>query len=66
MSSCEMYNPEIFYWSPIAEMNSPRSNFGIEVIDDAIYVTGGFDGITTINKVEYYRDEDKKWYAKTN
>ena len=31
MNNGERYNPETNSWSNIAEMYSPRSNFGIEV-----------------------------------
>lgn len=66
LSTCESYSPQMFFWAPAHDMISPRSNFGIEVIDDSIMVTGGFDGVSTINKVEYYRAENNAWYEKTH
>lgn len=37
----ERYDPTTNTWSMIHEMCTPRSNFGIEVIDDMIFVIGG-------------------------
>ena len=31
-------------WYPVKEMVSARSNFGICVLDDMIFVSGGFNG----------------------
>ncbi|KAG4076647.1 hypothetical protein HA402_001934 [Bradysia odoriphaga] len=41
-------------------MHSPRSNFGAEIMDDAILVFGGYDGHSIVDKVEYYRAEENK------
>lgn len=32
-------------WSKIAEMSTPRSNFATAILDDFIYVIGGFNGM---------------------
>lgn len=42
-------------------MLTPRSNFGIEVIEDRLFVAGGFDGSTTTSKVEYYDADTREW-----
>ena len=42
-------------------MYSPRSNFGIEVIDDMVFAIGGFYGITTIYNVECYDPSADEW-----
>ena len=31
-------------WHPIPEMFSPRSNFATVILDDMIFVVGGFNG----------------------
>uniref|UniRef100_A0A4W4DWV4 Kelch like family member 10 n=1 Tax=Electrophorus electricus TaxID=8005 RepID=A0A4W4DWV4_ELEEL len=36
-------------------------NFGIEVVDDLLFVVGGFSGFTTCN-VEYYDSKTEHWY----
>lgn len=42
-------------------MLTPRSNFGLEVIDDHLFVVGGFNGITTTYNVEYYDALADEW-----
>lgn len=42
-------------------MLTPRSNFGIEVIEDRLFVAGGFDGSATTNRVEYYDADTRVW-----
>ncbi|KAJ8865593.1 hypothetical protein PR048_033113 [Dryococelus australis] len=56
LSSAEMYNPTTNTWTRIADMVHPRSNFALEVVDDSIYAIGGFNGVTTITKVDCYDD----------
>lgn len=52
-SFSERFDPATNNWSSIREMCTPRSNFGIEIIDDMIFVIGGYDGVTTIDASEY-------------
>lgn len=61
LRSVEAYNPETNTWSPVPSMLTPRSNFGIEVIEDRLFVAGGFDGTATTNKVEYYDADTREW-----
>lgn len=42
-------------------MQTPRSNFGIELMEGLIFVIGGFNGETTICKVEYYNIDTDEW-----
>lgn len=42
-------------------MLTPRSNFGLEVIDERLFVVGGFNGFTTTYKVEYYNAATSEW-----
>lgn len=43
-------------------MVTTRSNFGIEVIDDRLFVVGGFNGFTTSYNVEFYDATTDQWY----
>lgn len=43
-------------------MLTPRSNFGIEVFEDRLFVAGGFNGTSITNKVEYYNADTHEWY----
>lgn len=43
-------------------MLTPRSNFGIEVIDDRLFAVGGFNGFSTTFNVEYYDALTNEWY----
>lgn len=42
-------------------MSTTRSNFGIAVIEDLLFVVGGFNGFTTSNNVEYYNVMTDEW-----
>lgn len=42
-------------------MLTPRSNFGLEVIDDRLFAVGGFNGFTTTYNVEYYDATTDEW-----
>ena len=44
-------------------MNKPRSNFGIEVIDEQILVVGGYNGRQTSSDVEAYDDTSNEWFV---
>jgi kelch-like protein 10 len=63
LCSGEKYDPEINAWMQIPDMYNPRSNFGIEVIDDMIFVIGGFNGATTIPHVECYDEVANLWFV---
>lgn len=39
-----------------------RSNFGIEVVDDFLFVVGGFNGFIIIFNVECYDEKIDEWY----
>lgn len=47
-------------------MITPRSNFGIEIVEDRLYVTGGFNGFTTTYNVEYYSHANNVWTSACN
>lgn len=61
MNTGERYDPETKLWSSIREMYHPRSNFGIEIIDDMIFAIGGFNGMATISHAECYVVESNEW-----
>lgn len=44
-------------------MYNPRSYFGIEVVDDQLFVVGGYNGSTTMLSVERYDEEAGMWYS---
>lgn len=35
------YDPETSKWTPLAEMSVPRSQMGVAILDDFLYVVGG-------------------------
>uniref|UniRef100_A0A667Z8R5 Kelch like family member 10 n=1 Tax=Myripristis murdjan TaxID=586833 RepID=A0A667Z8R5_9TELE len=55
------YNPAINAWHATPSMMNSRSNFGIGVVDDLLFVVGGFNGLTTTCNVERYDDSAGKW-----
>lgn len=42
-------------------MMTPRSNFGIEVFNNQLFVVGGFNGFTTTSKAECYDESTNQW-----
>lgn len=62
LRSVEAYNPVANTWRVVPNMFNPRSNFGIEVVDDLLFVVGGFNGFTTTFNVECYDDNNNEWY----
>ncbi|XP_005740780.2 kelch-like protein 10, partial [Pundamilia nyererei] len=62
LRTAEAYNPHSNTWNLVSSMLTPRSNFGIEVIDDRLFVVGGFNGFTTTSNVEYYDTLTNEWY----
>lgn len=47
-------------------MYHPRSNFGLEIIDDLIFAIGGFNGVVTISHTECYNPETDEWLEATD
>uniref|UniRef100_A0A0L8I2P4 BACK domain-containing protein n=2 Tax=Octopus bimaculoides TaxID=37653 RepID=A0A0L8I2P4_OCTBM len=43
-------------------MDTPRSNFAIEVLEGMIFAIGGFDGFNTISRVECFDTVSEQWY----
>lgn len=66
MHSGEKYDPTTRRWSPIRDMYHPRSNFGMEIIDDMIFAIGGFNGVATISHAECYVAEQNEWLEATD
>ena len=57
----EAYSPLTNSWKNTSSMSTPRSNFGIEVIDDKLIVVGGYNGQKTSADVEAYDDTTNEW-----
>ncbi|CAJ0921497.1 unnamed protein product [Ranitomeya imitator] len=62
LTSAEAYNTVDSTWHVVPSMYSPRSSFGIEVIDDRLLVVGGFNGFGTTLNVESYDEKANEWY----
>lgn len=43
-------------------MTTPRSNFGSVVIEDRLFVVGGYCGESSTRNVEYYESETRTWF----
>ncbi|MEQ2207569.1 hypothetical protein XENOCAPTIV_014768, partial [Xenoophorus captivus] len=63
LSSAEAYNPDTNLWTNVASMITTRSNFGIEVVEDRLFVVGGFNGFTTSYAVECYDATTNEWFT---
>ena len=55
LRSVDCYNPVLNTWHHLADMLEARTDFGVAVVDDQIYVVGGnsFDG-KSMSTVEKY------------
>ena len=42
-------------------MNQKRRNPGVGVVDDKIFVIGGFDGEEYLKTIEVYSEKTKRW-----
>ena len=58
---CLRYNTWTRQWSAVAPMNSPRAWPSVAVVDNHIYVMGGFDGSNRLRSVEAYDPEHDTW-----
>lgn len=66
MNTGERYDSSRRAWTFIKEMYHPRSNFGLEIIDDMILAIGGFNGVVTISHCECYVPETNEWLEATD
>ncbi|CAG5124392.1 unnamed protein product [Candidula unifasciata] len=57
----EKYYPDRGAWFPVKEMLKGRSNFAAAVIENRIFVVGGYDGSGTTGHVEYYESYKDEW-----
>ncbi|XP_041909440.1 kelch-like protein 5 isoform X5 [Corvus kubaryi] len=60
-TSIEKYELRTNTWTPVANMNGRRLQFGVAVLDDKLFVVGGRDGLKTLNTVECYNPRSKTW-----
>lgn len=58
---CERYDPNTNSWSEIRSMNVARTNFGVAVIDGAIFVAGGYSNDYATSSTELYQVIEDKW-----
>uniref|UniRef100_A0A3Q0QUQ6 Uncharacterized protein n=1 Tax=Amphilophus citrinellus TaxID=61819 RepID=A0A3Q0QUQ6_AMPCI len=63
LHTAEVYDTNTNMWNPVSSMLTPRSNFGIEVINNRLFVAGGFNGLTTTFNVESYDAITNEWSA---
>jgi N-acetylneuraminic acid mutarotase len=50
----QVYDPETNNWTTQANMTTPRADFGVAVIDDAVYAVGGYAYDSYITENEQY------------
>ena len=53
--------PHTNTWHDVSTMITPRSNFGIEVLEDKLFVVGGYIDHYTSHSVEYYDATTNEW-----
>lgn len=62
ISSCEVYDPECKTWSKLPDLNIKRQNSKSFVLNNDLFVVGGFDqNGNAINTIEVWNKESKKW-----
>jgi hypothetical protein len=57
------YNPETNTWSHIPDMHNERTFFGMAVIDDMIFATGGNNYFSPISNAEYFDERENEWFV---
>ena len=55
------YNTWTHQWTSIASMNTPRAWAASAVVDNKVYILGGFDGSNRLRSVERYDPEMDSW-----
>ncbi|VDK56046.1 unnamed protein product [Anisakis simplex] len=62
LNSCEFIDLREGHWHSLRPMSNPRSNFGIETLNDQIVVAGGYAGaVGTISEVEQFDFRADAW-----
>ncbi|XP_066919463.1 kelch-like protein 12 [Clytia hemisphaerica] len=57
----EYYNTEKNEWIPMADMHTPRSNFGLVNLEGKLYAIGGYDGNFPLKSAEVYDPRTNQW-----
>jgi N-acetylneuraminic acid mutarotase len=65
LSIVEMYDPKTDTWEIRKSIPEPRDGFGISVINEKIYVIGGFSGSAVVNTVYVYDPKKDVWITST-
>ncbi|KAM6927287.1 kelch-like protein 10 [Xenentodon cancila] len=66
LRSAEPYNRLTNRWTGVPSMHSCCCDFGIEVVDDQLFVVGGFNSSAAISTAEHYDEEAGMWYHVSN
>ncbi|KAB7497584.1 Kelch-like protein 20, partial [Armadillidium nasatum] len=61
LDSCEKYNVESNKWITIAPLGKGRAYHGVAVVNDLIYVIGGYNGSKWLDSVECYDPLSDRW-----
>ncbi|VDK86453.1 unnamed protein product [Litomosoides sigmodontis] len=62
LQTCEFIDAREGKWHCLRSMNRPRSNFGIEVLNNQVVVAGGYGGMVgTIGETEAYDFRSNNW-----
>ncbi|XP_065223954.1 kelch-like protein diablo [Planococcus citri] len=55
------YDPVLDIWQEMAPMTTPRSEFGLAVLDGYIYAVGGWEGSYRLDSMERYDPNSNTW-----
>ena len=61
LSSTELFDIREGTWHLISSMNTPRSNFGVAVLNSTPFVLGGYNQDRTIKEVEMLDLKGNRW-----
>lgn len=61
----ECYHPENNAWTDMPSMKYSRSGAGVAVLNQYIYVVGGFDGSRQLASVEKFDTDRQTWETVT-
>ncbi|GAA6111453.1 kelch-like protein 12 isoform X3 [Tachysurus ichikawai] len=61
LNSVECYDPLTGHWTSVTPMANKRSGAGVALLNDHIYVVGGFDGTAHLSSIEVYNTQIDYW-----
>ncbi|XP_078022262.1 uncharacterized protein LOC117254663 [Epinephelus lanceolatus] len=63
LRSAEAYNPQTNTWHEVSPMLLPKRAFGIAMLDELLFVVGGYNGYSDSYNVQCYDGTTDEWHV---